>query len=127
MTWSELAPLERVKGTQPIVVSGTIETRRGTRVTGRNDCRNFVATCPRAPGEDYSKCTSICGQVGHAEIVAVEKARAAGLDLQGAVAFLRGIDFICQHCRTVTEAAGITRIYVGRDPALAHQPGKALP
>jgi deoxycytidylate deaminase len=90
-----------------------IITKDGRSAIGFNDCLNPQTTCPRQPGDDYTKCVTVCAQPGHAEITAVLKARARGLDLTGARAFLSGIEFICQHCRRETKAAGISRIYIG--------------
>ena len=55
-------------------VSCTIIDRGGRVFTGENDCANPQAVCPRAPGEGYEKCRSICQQAGHAEIMALEAA-----------------------------------------------------
>lgn len=83
-----------------------------THFVGTNDCNNPQKTCPRLPGDDYTKCRTICDQPSHAEVSAVKLAIAAGYDLHGKRAYLSGIKWICQHCREITEKAGIERIYV---------------
>ncbi len=93
-----------------------IQTKDGRHVIGRNDCRNPQPVCPRLAGEGYEKCRTICGQDGHAEIMAIREARRVGLDLKGARAYLIGIDWICQHCRAEAAAAGIERIYIRNYP-----------
>jgi deoxycytidylate deaminase len=75
--------------------------------TGSNRCANPQPVCPREPGEGYAKCTSICGQYGHAEEVALKNA--AGHDLAGGLAYVTH-ERICDMCRDALEAAGITRV-----------------
>lgn len=74
-------------------------------IIGDNDCENAQQVCPRTEGEGYDKCRSICGQVGHAEMVALQKAKAAGVDLNGATAVVTGHHWICEPCgRALMEA-----------------------
>ena len=93
-------------------VTCTITDVNVNSVIGRNDCDNPQPVCPREPGEGYEKCQTICQQPGHAEVMAVRKAEELGMNLKGAKAVLSGIQWICNHCRQVTEHAGIVRIYV---------------
>jgi hypothetical protein len=97
----------------------TITARDGQQFIGRNDCRRPQPNCPREPGEGYDKCGTVCQQIAHAEVVAVRLAENEGVCLHGAHAVLTGIDWICQHCRSVTAQAGIARIYVRNAPDVA--------
>jgi deoxycytidylate deaminase len=81
-------------------------------VIGENDCENAQLVCPREAGDGYDKCKSICGQGGHAEIEAIRKARAAGIDLRGAKATLMGHYWICEPCGAAIREAGIASITI---------------
>lgn len=76
---------------------------------GTNECRKPVKQCPRAPGEGYEKCKSICDQQGHAEEIALQKALKSGLDLSKATVYIQGIDNVCKDCQLKMYAAGIRR------------------
>lgn len=84
----------------------------GSVILASNYCEEPQHTCPRAPGEGYAKCDRVCRQPGHAEVNAVTMARRRGLDTRGGILYLSGIDWICNHCRAITEGAGIARIYI---------------
>ena len=71
---------------------------------GTNACRNPQTTCPREPGEGYEKCTTICDQVGHAEMVALD---AAGDAANGSTALLVGHHHYCRACQEALFAAGV--------------------
>ena len=79
---------------------------------GDNSCENPQAACPREPGEGYAKCKSICRQRGHAEMVALEEARASGVDLRHAHAIVGGHYYVCKSCAEVLRDAGISRILI---------------
>lgn len=85
-----------------------IATPGNRYVFGSNDCRNPQPTCPREPGEDYTKCRTICDQEGHAEIVALIRARERGLDLKHAVAQIEGINHVCRECANALTDAGVS-------------------
>lgn len=87
------------------------------KVVGRNGCENPQPVCPRAPGEDYAKCKSICQQVGHAEIVALDGARELGLQIHGAHAYVEGNTYACRNCQEALFAAGVTSLTIGPPPA----------
>lgn len=74
---------------------------------GENDCANPQPVCPRAPGEGYEKCQSICQQAGHAEQEAV---KAAGEAARGAIASLWGHYWMCEPCGRAIQAAGVIRV-----------------
>lgn len=99
------------------VVECVITTPKGWKVTGRNDCMNPQTTCPRAPGEDYTKCKTVCQQVGHAEEDALEQARYAGIDLNGASAMVRGHTYFCMPCQHALFKAGVAWLTVAKKPA----------
>ena len=82
-----------------IIVSPT-----GERFVGENSCRNPKAECPRQPGEDYTKCITICEQEGHAETIALDK---AGPHAQGATVYLVGHSHYCRNCQIDLFNAGV--------------------
>jgi deoxycytidylate deaminase len=79
---------------------------------GENDCATPQATCPRAPGEGYEKCKTICGQAGHAEVEAIREARRLGIELRGARAVLTGHYWICEPCGRALHDAGVRWITI---------------
>lgn len=85
-------------------------------IAGENDCANPQEVCPRAPGEGYAKCASICGQDGHAELVALRKAESwvgnAGGSLEGAKAVVLGHYWICEPCGRALREAGIKTVEI---------------
>ena len=84
----------------------------GMLVIGTNSCKNPQLSCPRLPGEDYTKCKTICDQPGHAEMQALEQARRINMDLSGGMAITRGVDWICHDCGKALHKAGISEIKV---------------
>lgn len=94
-------------------VTCTIVAEDGERFVGTNYCENPQEVCPRSSGESYSKCVTICRQVGHAEIVAV---RLAGAKAKGAAAYLQGHTYACQACQEALFGAGVLTLSVGRAP-----------
>lgn len=52
-------------------VSAVVTLKDGRVLIGGNFCTNQQPTCPRQPGEGYEKCYTVCGQIGHAEQVAI--------------------------------------------------------
>lgn len=82
---------------------------------GENLCENPQPVCPREPGEGYEKCQTVCRQVGHAEVQALENARRIGMNLRGAVAVVQGHTYACQGCQEELYEAGVAYIRVERD------------
>lgn len=87
-------------------VTCTLFLADGTQVVGTNACSNPQAVCPRLPGEDYTKCSTICDQQGHAEVQALARvsppARA-----EGASAIVTGHTYACRECQEALFAAGV--------------------
>jgi deoxycytidylate deaminase len=79
---------------------------------GRNDCERPQTICPREPGEDYTKCKTICRQGDHAELAALKSAREAGADLYGSTATVFGHYWICEPCGAALRDAGVKRVVV---------------
>lgn len=88
----------------------TLVTTDGDHVIGENWCLNPQEVCPRAPGEDYEKCKTICRQLGHAEDMAV---RLAGEKAKGAAAFLEGHTYACMSCQHALFDAGVQTLSRG--------------
>lgn len=80
------------------------------RFVGENLCANPQTTCPRSLGEDYTKCKTVCQQLGHAEVVA---ARLAGNSAVGGTAYLEGHTYACDPCKAMLAAAGVKNIVIG--------------
>lgn len=87
-----------------VVVRCTIVSPDGEWFYGENDCFTPQATCPRAPGEGYEKCASVCGQTAHAEINALKY---AGSKAKGAAVFIEGHTRVCEPCEAALRAAGV--------------------
>jgi deoxycytidylate deaminase len=94
-------------------VTCTLVTATGEHIVGTNYCENAQASCPRHAGEDYTKCRTICRQVGHAEVVALMR---AGHKSAGSRAFIEGHTYACQNCQEALFAAGVISISVGIQP-----------
>lgn len=77
--------------------------------TGTNACSNPQTVCPRAPGEGYEKCSSVCGQKGHAEIQALAALKAP--IPRGAFAQVTGHTYVCQGCQEALYAAGFSGVH----------------
>lgn len=93
-------------------VAARLTTRDGRVFTGTNDCARPQATCPRrAAGhgrDDYRLCKAVCGQQGHAELMAVRAAWEIGVtDLMGAVMHI-GHHRVCADCAGFMTRLGIT-------------------
>lgn len=89
------------------VVRCTIVTTDRRRYYGSNHCFNAQPHCPRQPGEGYEKCRWICAQPAHAEIAALWSAMENGAHLDGATAYVTGINRICDDCRDAMTYWGI--------------------
>ena len=80
---------------------------------GQNLCEKPQNKCPRGKmptGTGYDLCISACGQIGHAEKVALKAA--AGHDLNGAVLYLHGHYYICEDCQEAINLAGIKKVVI---------------
>jgi hypothetical protein len=95
------------------VVRCTLIATNGARFIGENRCANPQASCPRASGEGYEKCTTICRQLGHAETEALE---AAGSSASGAHAFVEGRSYVCRSCQEALFGAGVRSLTLGSPP-----------
>jgi deoxycytidylate deaminase len=86
-----------------------IIVKNGRAWVGTNACTSPQEVCPRAPGEGYEKCRKVCGQPFHAEVDAIMN---AGRECSGAVMYLFGHTYACEHCQTVAKHAGIKQIII---------------
>jgi deoxycytidylate deaminase len=92
----------------------TIVTPDGSRFVGENWCAHPQPACPRAPGEGYEKCKTVCGQIGHAEEVAV---MLAGDAARGSHAYVENHTYACRNCQEVLFGeAGIKALTIGAPP-----------
>jgi deoxycytidylate deaminase len=79
---------------------------------GENVCKYPQRVCPRKEGEGYEKCKTVCGQIGHAEEVALAAAASAGADMKGSVAQLYGHTRACSECQKALGMHGVRRLYI---------------
>jgi deoxycytidylate deaminase len=98
------------------VVECVIVTLDGKSYVGRNDCANPQPVCPRAPGEDYTKCREICQQASHAEVAALAECESLGGDPVGGTAYMNGNTYFCKPCQEMLTAAGVRFFCIGRPP-----------
>lgn len=98
----------------------TIVAPDGRQFVGENICQNPQASCPREAGEDYTKCTTVCRQIGHAEQVA---AYLAGDRAAGGVAYLGGHTYACDPCLAALANVGVTDVRI-QTPATQQPLGK---
>lgn len=90
------------------LVLATITTPDGRTFVGTNYARRPQAACPRLPGEDYTKCKTVCDQPGHAEINAL---KLAGEHARGATLTITGHTY-APPCTEAARAAGVIKIAV---------------
>lgn len=95
------------------IVRCTIVSAKGKHYIGENWCTKPQDKCPRIINDNYEKCISICGQIGHAEQVAV---KIAGSKAKGSRAYLQGHTYICMDCQHILFGAGVKSISVGKPP-----------
>ena len=100
-------------------VSAVVTFKDGTIVVGGNYCTNPQTTCPRQAGEGYEKCYTICGQLGHAEQVAIRLAvreAALGVSKSGTYASqIASVDVYnhegpCDACKRMLAVFGIDKV-----------------
>ena len=78
----------------------------GKVYVAENVCLNPQQTCPRAPGEGYEKCKTICQQVDHGEAQVIA---AAGEDARGGRLVITH-RYACPPCEALCKKAGIASI-----------------
>ena len=79
-------------------VKATLTCLDGRVYAGDNSCQRPQPVCPRAHGEDYTKCITVCGQVMHAEVAAILAAIEGGSEPRGGhmrVAYTK----VCESCK----------------------------
>lgn len=94
----------------------------GHRIVGENYCLNPQPTCPRGnmpTGTGYEKCTDICKQEGHAEVIAARIA--ANLNRTGGVAYVEGHTYVCAPCEKTLNALGVTKIVMAPPPLAVNE------
>lgn len=91
------------------IVECKIVSLNGDEFIGSNYCLTPQKTCPRLPGEDYTKCKTICNQIGHAEEVA---AMLAGDMAIGGTAYLSGHTYACDNCKNKLKEIDVLNIEI---------------
>lgn len=100
---------------QPCVkqtVKALILSIDGEKTFGSNSIRNVVNACPRVTegcitGEGYHLCKSVCNQNEHAEVTALQNAKANGINVKGGTVFITGHTYFCDNCQNKMREAGI--------------------
>lgn len=96
------------------VVRATLVDVDGNFYVGENDCNTPQKACPRAPGEDYTKCKTVCNQTGHAESNVI---KLAGKKAKGGTIYLEGHTYACEACQKAMKYAGVIGICFSPPPA----------
>lgn len=89
------------------IVKATLTCRDGKVYGGENTCNNPQVLCPRAAGEGYMKCLTICKQPMHAEMAALFAAEDGGSEPRGGhmrIAYTR----CCEECQRLLDRYQIT-------------------
>jgi hypothetical protein len=86
------------------IVHAALFTADGEQYLSSNYCLNPQTSCPRADGEGYEKCRTICQQPGHAETNVI---RMAGKKARGSTVLVFGHDRACDACQQACEEQGI--------------------
>lgn len=81
-------------------VNAVLQGASGRYYLGTNRCRTPQPACPRLPGEDYTKCRTVCHQECHAEVDALQQ---AGDDARGGTMWV-AYHYVCDACRIVLQA-----------------------
>ena len=92
----------------------------GSYFIGTNGINTPRDCCPRQQlghdrGSGWELCREVCGQAGHAEAGALQR---AGTRAQGGLLLLVGHETICTQCRRLLAAAGVRRCIIIPDPRL---------
>ncbi len=107
---SNKSPDEYLGQCAKLHVTCHIYSKSGEVVSGANWCMNPQDVCPREKGEDYTKCKTICKQLGHAEEVAVWLSTKE--HLQDSTAIVINQSHSCRNCQETLYKAGVLNIQV---------------
>lgn len=113
---------------QQVVCFIWVKTRTEPFV-GSNHCVNPQTTCPRLPGEGYRKCFSICGQLGHAEDVALRQMRLAGFTPADVIHItVLGHYGPCESCRALLDSLGLLHLttFINEPATITNQERAAI-
>jgi deoxycytidylate deaminase len=85
----------------------------GSSYVGENSCLTAQEVCPRAPGEGYEKCRTVCHQFHHAEEAALIAARRDNplCDFEGARMAVSH-HYGCASCTALLAKHGITADFI---------------
>lgn len=98
-------------------VRAALLTPSGKVILGSNEINSNVFTCPRAEagcstGEGYELCKTICKQISHAEVSAINKTKTQGHKIEGSKMYLLGHSFCCNSCLEYAKKCGVKEINV---------------
>ncbi len=88
-------------------VQAVLTSPTGEVFIAENSCLNPQLVCPRARGEGYEKCKTICQQVGHAE---PQVLRQAGLQHSMGAHLKITHHYACEECLIACKRAGVETI-----------------
>lgn len=89
------------------VVKTRLLLKDGSLYYGDNSCLTPQPYCPRAPGEGYTKCGSVCHQPHHAEVHAIIQAMQDERDVHGGHMIVYH-DKVCSNCAVMMTMFNIT-------------------
>jgi deoxycytidylate deaminase len=89
------------------VVTARLLTKSGLEHVGTNECKAPQAVCPRAEGEGYEKCLTVCQQEMHAESRAILNCIEANDDPRDGVMRVSHTH-VCQDCQATMTKWRIT-------------------
>lgn len=101
-------------------VHAVLITPSGETFEGTNWCASPQITCPRAPGEGYEKCHSICGISAHAEVNAIAAAGDAAPGSTIVVAY----HYVCDGCKRECKMSDVKPMTVEEWIAAGNEPEK---
>jgi len=114
-------PIDRRECALRTVVA-IVVAKGGDAFVGTNKCLRPRAKCPRLVDDGgYEMCKEMCGQLGHAEIDALQK---AGRKARGATLVLVGHNHLCKGCLDACKAAGVARVAVVDDLLVKRAEGR---
>lgn len=103
-----------VKPVAAVIVKNKKIIGRGTNAI-KNKRSDVCPIRERGRGTAWNLCKDICGQEGHAEVMAIRDALQKTKNLKGASMYLAGHWWICKSCWDEIIKAGISRVYLNKD------------
>lgn len=74
-----------------------------------------ITECPRKDmksGQGYHYCTEVCGQPGHAEVMAISRCIEEGGDPTGGTLCIVGHSYVCANCLAEVDKHGVEKVLI---------------